>query len=181
MTDRLRYLLRQCLVRGPGAARVDLRGAITSFSDLDLLTGELQYRLVLRDPRVVGRETAAATHVAGVGQNVSMATAFAVRYHKHCFEYGHARSDDEVPSKGTVYLPNAVDALPLRWRDGSVILFTDAISDGADELQACRRLEDAGLRVARVASVTDYGLGARESLERGGYRVTVLAPLSEVI
>lgn len=122
-----------------------------------------------------------ATHIAGVGFSYAMAVSLAIAYKKHTSEYGHTYREEEVTSKGPVFIPDSGAPIQRSWKTGEVILVTDVLVEGADELRACRKLESSGLSVQRIVSVTDYEIGGREALEKANYKVTVIAPMSEII
>ncbi len=52
-----------------------------------------------------------------------------------------------------------------------VAMLEDVVSTGGSVLQATRRVEDAGLKIAVIATILDRGEGGRQALEAEGYKV----------
>jgi orotate phosphoribosyltransferase len=63
----------------------------------------------------------------------------------------------------------------------SVAMLEDVVSTGGSVLQACRRVQDAGLSVAVICCVLDRGEGGREKLVEEGYAVRSIFTRPELV
>jgi orotate phosphoribosyltransferase len=63
----------------------------------------------------------------------------------------------------------------------SILFFDDVVSEGLSKLEGIKPLEELGAHVKRLMVVVDREQGGRENLERLGYKVHVLAKVSELV
>ena len=63
----------------------------------------------------------------------------------------------------------------------SVAMLEDVVSTGGSVLQACQRVQDAGLQVAVICCVLDRCEGGREKLVGEGYRVESIFTRPELV
>lgn len=63
----------------------------------------------------------------------------------------------------------------------SVAVLEDVVTTGGSLLQACRRIEDAGLKVATVCAILDREEGGRENLAANGFTLLSLFTRGELL
>jgi len=63
----------------------------------------------------------------------------------------------------------------------SILFFDDVVSEGLSKLEGIKPLEELGAHVKNILVVVDREQGGRENLEKIGYKVHVLAKISELV
>ena len=63
----------------------------------------------------------------------------------------------------------------------SILFFDDVVSEGLSKLEGIKPLEELGAHVKHLMVVVDREQGGKENLEKLGYKVHVLAKISELV
>jgi uridine monophosphate synthetase len=66
-------------------------------------------------------------------------------------------------------------------RGESILFFDDVVSEGLSKLEGIKPLEELGAHVKHLMVVVDREQGGKENLEKLGYKVHVLAKISELV
>ena len=63
----------------------------------------------------------------------------------------------------------------------AVAMLEDVVTTGGSLLKACRRVQDAGLRIVAVCAILDREEGGRETLKKEGYELHALFTRKELV
>lgn len=75
----------------------------------------------------------------------------------------------------------AIEGLANVQKGDSVAMLEDVVSTGGSVLQACERVEEAGLTIATICCVLDRDEGGREKINEAGYTVRSIFTRPELV